>query len=389
MNSRYSGVSSRIYLWWSRLVALTIKELLQLRRDGFLVFAIFFLFTIDILMTGNVRLELNHATVIVHDADHSEASRELIYRFRPPYFKLGGEILDNRQGIELLDKGQALVILDIPPNFEQDIIQGKATDVQVLVDTSNTVLGSLAASYTSQIIGQYGFDVALERMGVTEKSLETVPMLVDQHRIWYNQNQNDQWFIPLSELLTVITILAIMLPAAAAVREKEHGTIEQLMVSPLTPVQILLPKIISMTLVILLGTAVSLFLVLIPMFHIPIKGSLVLFFAVTALYAIATSGLGLYIATMSNNLAQAAMLAILILMPMIFLSGAWTPPEAMPEGLRQAMFLSPLYYFIEMGYGILLKGAGLDILWDSLLGLTLLGIIIFSFGVWRFRRQFN
>ncbi|MBE9553520.1 MAG: ABC transporter permease [Proteobacteria bacterium] len=389
MNGRAARMSTVFYLWWSRLAAMTVKELLQLGRDGFLMFAIVFLFTIDILMTGNVRLELNHATVIVHDADHTESSRELIYRFRPPYFKLGDEILDSRQSIELLDQGQALVILDIPPNFQHDLIQGKPTDVQVLVDTSNIVLGSLAASYTSQIIGQFGFDAALERMGVTEKSLESVPILVDQRRIWYNPNQNDQWFIPISELLTVITILAIMLPAAAAVREKEHGTIEQLVVSPLTPVQILLPKIISMTLVILLGTAVSLFLVLEPVFHVPIKGSLSLFFAVTALYTVATSGLGLYIATISRNLAQAAMLAILILMPMIFLSGAWTPPEAMPTILRQAMYFSPLYYFIEMGYGILLKGAGLDILWDSVLGLALLGAVIFSFGVWRFRRQFQ
>ena len=389
MNRRASEAASMFYLWWSRLAAMTIKELLQLGRDGFLVFAIIFLFTIDILMTGSVRMELNHATVIVHDADHSEASRELIYRFRPPYFKLGGEILDEREGLRLLDQGQALMVINIPSKFQHDLILGKPTSVQVLVDTSNTMLGSLAASYSSQIIGQYGFDTAMQRMGVTEKSLETVPMLVDQHRIWYNPNQNDQWFIPLSELLTVITILAIMLPAAAAVREKEHGTIEQLIVSPLTPIQILLPKVISMTLVILLGTASSLFLVLEPVFHIPIKGSLPLFFTVTALYTIATSGLGLYIATMSRNLAQAAMLAILILMPMIFLSGAWTPPEAMPVGLRQAMYLSPLYYFIELGYGILLKGAGLDILWDSLLGLTILGVVIFTFGVWRFKRQFS
>jgi ABC-2 type transport system permease protein len=114
-----------------------------------------------------------------------------------------------------------------------------------------------------------------------------------------------------------------------------------------------------------------------------------LFFSVTGLYTIATSGLGLFISTMSRNLAQAAMLAILILMPMIFLSGAWTPPEAMPAGLRQAMYLSPLYYFIEMSYGILLKGAGVNILWDSLLSLTLLGGVIFAIGLWRFRRQFR
>ncbi|MBE9487330.1 MAG: ABC transporter permease [Chloroflexi bacterium] len=382
-------MNTRLYMWWSRLAAMTVKELLQLGRDGFLMFAIFFLFTIDIVMTGNVRLELNHATVVVHDADHSEASRELIYRFRPPYFKLGGEILDSRQGIRLLDQGKALVVLDIPEDFQKSLLNGEHTDVQVLVDSSNTVLGSLAASYSSQIIGQYGFDAALKRMGVNEKDLENVPMLVDQHRVWYNPNQNDQWFIPISELLVVITILAIMLPAAAVVREKEHGTIEQLMVSPLSPIQILLPKIISMTMVILLGTAVSLFLVILPLFHIPIKGSLLLFFSVTGLYAIATSGLGLFISTMSRNLAQAALLAILVLMPMIFLSGAWTPPEAMPAGLRQAMYFSPLYYFIEMSYGILLKGAGLRVLWDSLLNLTLLGGVIFAIGLWRFRRQFK
>jgi len=327
--------------------------------------------------------------VVVHDADHSAASRELIYRFRPPYFRLGGETQGGREGLALLDQGQALVVLDIPPHFQRDLLRGQPTDVQVLVDTSNTVLGSLAASYTAQIIGQYSFEAALERMGATEESLGNVPMIEDRHRVWYNPNQNDQWFIPIAELLVVITILAIMLPAAAAVREKERGTIEQLLVSPLTPVQILLPKVIAMTLVILLGTAVSLFLVLDLVFHIPIKGSLPLFFAVTALYTIATSGLGLYIATMSRNLAQAAMLAILILMPMILLSGAWTPHEAMPAGLREAMYLSPLYYFIEMGYGILLKGAGFDVLWDSLLGLTLLGTTIFGLGMWRFKRQFG
>lgn len=382
-------MNARLALWWSRLAAMTVKELLQLGRDGFLVFAIAFLFTADIYMTRNVRLELNHATVVVHDADHSATSRELIYRFRPPHFKLGGEIQDSREGLAMLNQGQALVVLDIPPRFERDLQSGRPADVQVLVDTSNTVLGTLAASYSAQIIGRYGFEAALARMGASEASLDIVPMVEDRHRVWYNPNQNDAWFIPISELLTVITVMAIMLPAAAAVREKERGTIEQLLVSPLTPALILLPKVIAMTLVILAGTAISLFLVLVPVFHVPIKGSLPLFFAVTTLYTVATSGLGLYIATLSRNLAQAAMLAIFILMPMVFLSGAWTPPEAMPAGLREAMVLSPLYYFIEMGYGILLKGAGLDVLWDSLLGLTLLGAGIFGFGVRRFRRQFG
>lgn len=374
--------------WWSPLSALTIKELLQLRRDWLLLAAIVYLFSFDIIMAGNVRLELNRATVIVHDADHSMMSRELIHRFQPPCFRLGGEVVDARQGLRLLDRGGALMLIDIPPDFQRDILRRQPTNVQVMVDTSNTVLGSLASNYAAEIIGQYGSELGLELMGATRESLQNLPMVEDQHRVWYNPNQNNQWYMPISELMTVITILALILPAAAAVREKERGTIEQLLVSPLTPLQILLPKVISMTMVILTATAASLFFVLELYFHIPIKGSVALFLAMSCLYTVATSGLGLYIATRSRNLAQAIMLVILILMPMIFLSGAWTPPEAMPTVLRWGMYLSPLYYFIELGYGILLKGAGLAILWRSLLGLFLLGMAIFSYGVWRFKRQF-
>jgi ABC-2 type transport system permease protein len=389
MNGDPAENRARLYLWWSRLAAMTAKELIQFGRDTLLLVAIAYLFVFDTYMAGNVSMQLNHAVVVIHDADHSAASRELIYRFRPPHFRLGGEVQDHRAGQRLLDRGQALVVLDIPPDFEHDIKKGKPVDVQVQVDASNTVLGFLASSYAAQIIGQYGFDQALARLGVTEQAMQNMPMIRDEHRVWYNPNQRDAWFMPIAELLTVITIMAIMLPAAAAVREKERGTIEQLLVSPLTPIQILLPKVIAMTLVILMGTAVSLFFVLHGVFGVPMKGSLVLFFAVTTLYTFTTAGLGLYIATLSRNLAQAAMLAILVLMPMIFLSGAWTPPEAMPIGMREAMLFSPLYHFIEMGYSLLLKGAGLDVLWDSLLILVLLGIVIFSFGVWRFKRQFG
>jgi len=381
--------SGSLYLWWSRMAAMTGKELLQLVRDTLLVLVVLYLFTFDIMMAGGVKMDLNKATVVVHDMDHSLASRELIYRFRQPYFQLGGEILDQNEGIRLLDQDNALLVLDIPPRFQHDLIQGKPTEVQVQVDTSNTILGTLAASYSGQIIGQYGFDAALQRVGLTDEGLAAMPMLVDRHRVWYNPNQKDSWFMSISELLTVITVLAMMLPAATAVREKERGTIEQLLVSPLTPIQILLPKVVAMTLVILLGTALSVGLILHGVFHVPMKGSLTLFFAVTAMYTFAMSGLGLFISTMSRNLAQAAMMTIMIMMPIILLSGAWTPPEAMPVGIRQAMYISPLYYYIEISYNILLKGAGIKILWDSLLGLGMLGSLVFGFGVWRFRRQFR
>jgi len=305
MNNDWSILCARLSFWFSRLMAMTTKELIQFGRDILLLFAIVYLFVFDTYMAGNVTMQLNKAIVTVHDADHSAASRELIYRFRPPYFKLGGEVLDNYAGQRLLDQGRALVVLNIPSDFAHDITKGKSVDVQVQVDASNTVLGFLASSYTTQIIGQYSYDQALARLGVNEQALENVPTVRNEYRVWYNPNQKDAWFMPISELLVVITIMGIMLPAAAAVREKERGTIEQLMVSPLTPIQILLSKVIAMTLVILLGTAVSLFLVLHGIFAVPMKGSLVLFFAVTTLYIFTTAGLGLYIATLSRNLAQA------------------------------------------------------------------------------------
>jgi ABC-2 type transport system permease protein len=151
----------------------------------------------------------------------------------------------------------------------------------------------------------------------------------------------------------------------------------------------LLPKVVSMTGVILCGVALSLFLVLIPVFAIPVKGSLLLFFALSGLYVFTTAGLGLFAATIARNLAQAGMLSILILAPMLFLSGAWTPPEAMPGWLRGLMFASPLHYYLDIAFGILLKGQGLADLQNAILGMGGIGVLVFGAGLLLFRRQFD
>jgi ABC-2 type transport system permease protein len=175
----------------------------------------------------------------------------------------------------------------------------------------------------------------MQRLGMGRSG--PLPQVQNDIRVWYNPNQEDSWFMGISEMLNIATVFAVLLPAAAMVREKERGTVEQLIVSPLSPFGILLPKVVSMTGVILCGVALSLFLVLIPVFAIPVKGSLLLFFALSGLYVFTTAGLGLFAATIARNLAQAGMLSILILAPMLFLSGAWTPPEAMPGWLRGLM----------------------------------------------------
>ncbi len=379
----------RLSRWCTRVAALTVKELIQLSRDGFLLLAIVYLFTVDIWMSGHVHLELHHGNVVVYDGDGSALSRELIYRFRPPHFWLERELLDVREGIPMLDAGDSLLLLEIPPHFQRDLLEGVPPEVQIMVDGSNTVLGTLASSYAAQIIMEYATEVLIQRLGIAMDDIQGVPMVVNHSRAWYNPNQDDAWFLTISELLTVITILSLMLPAAASVREKERGTIEQLLVAPLTPAQIMISKVSSMTLVILFGTAVSLFGVIMGIFHVPVKGNLPLFFLTVSLYTVAVSGLGLFIATFTRNIAQVAMFVLMVAMPVVLLSGAWTPLEAMPPWLRSAVHLSPLYYFIEMCYGILLRGAGLSVLWDSLLWLSLLGSTAFLVGVRRFRRQFT
>ena len=377
-------------LWWERIIAMTIKELKQLIRDPVLLLIIAYFFTLDVYMAGSgINLSLRNASVMVIDHDHSAASRELIYRFRPLYFDFKGEISGKNEAEELLNRERILAVLDIPENFQSHLLQGLPEAVQFQVDTSNTVLGTLATVYATEITAGFGQDFVGKRTGMNNEKMAVLPVIQNRYRVLYNPNRIDSWFMSINELLTVITMLSMMLPAAAAVREKERGTIEQLAVSPLSSLQVLLPKVISMGLVILFGVAVCLFFIIIPIFDLPIKGSISLFFAVTALFVFTASGIGLFISTISHSLGQVTMLVILLLMPLILLSGAWTPPEAMPQALQWAMYISPLYYYNEMSYAILLKGAGIDVLWDSILGLTALGAVFFNFGVWRFRRQFG
>ncbi len=378
-------------VWWRRLRAMSLKELLQLWRDPVLLFLIVYAFTADIYNAGSgVTLQLNNAAMVFQDHDRSAASRELLGRFQSPHFNQLGEVANERDGLQLLDESAALFVLDIPPQFGQTLARGGSTQLQMQIDASNSVLGFLAYSDATQIVARYGLEAGLARAGLGGgQATSGVPMVVNQQRVWFNPNQNDAWFMAISELLNVITVFAILLPAAAMVREKERGTIEQLIVSPLTPFQVMFPKVLAMTLVILMGTTLTLLGVLGPVFGVPFRGSVALFYLVTTLYIFALSGIGLFIATMTRNLAQASMLAILVLAPMMFLSGVWTPPEAMPTLARWGMYVSPLYYYIDAAYGIILKGAGLRLLWDSVLGILVLGSLAGVLGLRRFRRQFD
>ena len=376
-------------VWWRRLAVMVGKELRQLFRDVALIGFFFWAFVMDVYLAGSgTSMQLVNAGLVVHDADHSAASRELIHRFHAPYFRFDGEVAHPDEGIRRLDFGDDVVLLDIPPRFHEMLAGGEPAAVQMQVAATHSPQGLSAASYGARIVGEFGLDTSARMMGLSAHGDLPLPIIRSDHRVWYNPNQDESWFMSISEVLTITTIFAVLLPAAALVRERERGTVEQLLVSPLTPFQIMFPKVVAMTLVILAGTALSLFGILHAIFDVPMRGSLLLYFALTTLYVFTTAGLGLVAATLATNQAQVSLMTILVVAPMINLSGTWTPPEAMPGWLSVLMLLSPLHHFVNISYGIQLKGVGLDILWPSVSAMVLLGGSLFGFGIWRFRRQF-
>ena len=375
-----------IGVWVGQVLVMTIKEFPQLVRDGPVFAYILFIFTLDIIIAAGQSLELNNAKVVINDGDQSRLSRELVYRFREPYFDVAETDLHPDVALAWLDRGDVTMLVDIPPDFGESLIQAdEVADVQIQIDTSIANVGFLAASYASRIAAGLGQEVASSRLA----AVGPIPQVNNQRRIRFNPDINEAWFSSISELLAMITVASIFLPSVAMVREKERGTVEQLLVSPLSPFQVMFSKVFAMMIVMLIGTATSMFLVMQPLLNVPMRGSLTLFFALTALYAFASAGIGMLAATFARNTAQLGMLLMLIVFPVILLSGLWVQLEAMPSWLRQMMNLTPLRYFIDIAYGILLRGVDLEIILDSVIKMSAIGGVLFALALLRFRRQFR
>ena len=380
---------SSLLLWWRQIAALTRKELLQFSRDPILIFAVLYFFTGEVFIAGKaVSMELKNAPIAVMDHDQSATSRAWLDKLRPPYYEMKGQITSQKEAQSLLDHSQLLAVIDIPSQFEQQLQKGQSQAISFQVDASNVILGTLITSYTEMINAQFNEQLMRQRLKLANAQMLQVPQVEARPLILYNPESRDEWFMPISEMFTVLTLLSLFLPAAIAVREKERGTIEQLAVSPLTPFQILFPKILAVEIILLFGISLSLFAIIFPLFQVPMRGSFLLFYSATALYIFAMSGLGLVIATLSKNLAQVMLISFLTMMPILLLSGTWNPPESMPTWEQWLMHLSPLFYYTDMGYTILLKGNSLADLWPQTLGLLTLGSTLFLFGTYWFKKSF-
>jgi len=376
---------SSMLVWFWRLSVVCRKELKQFLRNWILALFMLYAFTIMAYQNATaISQELKNAGLVVIDHDRSKASRDLIYRFHEPQFRFIEQLDDGRSGINRLDNGDAAVVLDIPQDFGQDVLNGNATQLQLQLDGADAARAYLAANYAGSIVRQYSNEAVRQKFPD-----EPLPVVENDERVWFSPNHEETLFLAIQDMAQHIFLFSILLPASALAREKERGTVEQLLVSPLSPLQIMLGKILPMVGIILLASVVSLFFIIEGALELNVRGSIGLFLSVTALFSASAAGLGIAIASLTRNMGQVGIVSI-TLMPILFmLSGSDTPPEMMPDALRPIMYVSPLHHYLNAAFGILIKGADLSMVADSILYVALLGGCVFAFSLFRFRQSFR
>jgi ABC-2 type transport system permease protein len=282
-----------------------------------------------------------------------------------------------------MDAGTYTFVLDIPPGFQRDALAGKTPAIQLNVDATRMSQAFTGCSYVQQMaLGEVS--EFIERY----RDAAALPVELAM-RARFNPNLDQFWFGSLMELINNITMLSIVLTGAALIREREHGTIEHLLVMPVTPAEIMLAKVWAMGSVVLLASGLALALVIQGWLRVPIGGSIALFLTGAALHLFATTSLGIFMATLARSMPQFGMLAVLILLPLQLLSGNSTPRESMPEFVQNLMLAAPTTHFVALGQAILFRGAGLAVVWPQFLALAVIGAIFFAIALNRFRKTIS
>ncbi|MBU8542748.1 MULTISPECIES: ABC transporter permease [Roseomonadaceae] len=362
------------------ILQLGIKELRGLARDVVLLLLIFYSFTLSIHTASTAMPEaLNKAAIAVVDEDRSQLSARLSGAFYPPHFTLP-PLITAQQMDRRMDAGQDTFALDIPPNFQRELLAGRVPSLQLNVDATRMTQAFTGGGYVQSIVSEEIAGFLNRQDGA---SVTTVGLAL---RARYNPELSKAWFGAINEVISSITMLSIILTGAALIREREHGTIEHLLTMPVTPFEIMASKIWSMGLVVLLAATFSLVVVVQGLLEVPLQGSLALFLLGTALQLFATTCLGIYLATLAGTMPQFGLLLILVLLPMQVLSGGMTPRESMPEVIQTIMLLAPNTHFVMLAQSVLFRGAGLDVVWPQLLALVGIGGALFVLALRRFRQ---
>ncbi len=357
------------------------KEILSLCRDWLLMALIVYSFTAAVIVAYNASTDFADAAIAVVDEDQSQLSQRVIDAFQPPLF-LPVEHIQRADIDRTMDEGRYTFVVVFPVDFEKDVMANMTPDVQVNVDATRMSQAFTGAGYVQQIISNEVQKFVKDNSG---ESFSPAANMVVRNR--YNPNLYSSWFMSLMQLANNIAMLAIILTGSALITEREKGTLEHLLVMPVTPFQIMTSKIWSMMAVVMAAALAGLFLVVRFYLKVPLAGSYLLFAAGMAVYLFALTSLGIFLACMSQNMPQLGLLIILVLMPLQMLSGSSTPQESMPVWVQKVMQFAPTTHFVNITQGIMFRGAGLKAMWPSFLKLFLIGAALFAISLKRFRKS--
>jgi ABC-2 type transport system permease protein len=364
----------------ANILWLGTKELRSFTRDFVLLGLVVYAFSLAIIAQAqSSSQEVHNASIAIVDEDHSELSRRIAHAFLPPYFQTPRSIAE-REIVPLMNAGKYTLVLDVPPNLQRDVLGGRRPAVQLNVDATAMVQAGLGSGYAQQIITTEINDFLSRAEGTP---LSPVNLVV---RIAFNPNVTTAWFTSVMGIINSITMLAIVLAGAAVIREREHGTMDHLLVMPLTPFEIAMSKIWANGLVIIVAVGLSLYVVVRGMLGIPIAGSIPLFLFGVTIYLFFATAIGIFLGTVARSMPQLGLLFMLVFLPMNMLSGSNTPLESMPPWLATAMQASPSTHFVAFAQGILYRGAGLAIVWPQFLIVALIGGLFLGLALLRFRR---
>ena len=368
---------------WQRLrniAHLGIKELRSLLRDPVMLVLIVYAFSFSIYTAATAIPEtLRKAPIAVIDEDRSPLSERIVDALYPPYFMPPARItlaeLDAR-----MDAGLDTFALYIPAGFQRDVLARRAPAIQLSVDATRMSQAFTGSGHIQTIVLDQVNEFVRRNRAVSSPPVELVL------RARFNPELNKSWFGGLMQIINNITMLSIVLTGAALIREREHGTLEHLLVMPVAPFEIMASKVLAMAAVVLIASAFALNVVVRGLMGVPIEGSLPLFFVGAALHLFATTSLGLLLATLARSMPQFGMLLLMVLLPLQMLSGGRTPRESMPEIVQFVMLAAPNTHFVMLSHGILYRGAGLEVVWPQLISLAVIGLILFMLSLARFRK---
>jgi len=366
-------------LSFGNIFRLGVKELYGLRTDPVLMFMIAFVFTVAVFSQSNgAKFEVDHASVGVVDEDQSELSHRIADALLPPYFKPAVEIGADQIDPEM-NSGRLTFVIELPPKLEHDVLAGRQPIVQVNVDATSMSQAGNGAVYIENIIAQEAAGTVGRGEGVGNNPINMVA------RTMFNPNLRSEWFNATMAVVQHITMLGIVLVGAALIREREHGTVEHLLVMPVRPAEIMLAKIWANALVIIAAACASLWFVVHELIGTPLAGSLPLFVAGVVIYEFSVGSLGLMLATFAGTMGQFGLLFIPVVAILNLLSGSTTPTETIPVWLQDVMQFTPTPHFVTFAQTVLSRGAGIDIVWPQLGIMSAITVLYFSVSLARFR----